>query len=144
MNFLPKVQNLLRISQLHLGEKEKQLTALIEERERAILFNNTWLVNLSEKAQLQLTGMRVTPLVNNPGRILLTDARLYFQPLNDVGARPVDKYELSNVTQVLTRRHALRHVGLEIFFSSGESLYLSFKTYVWLHVHVVVRVCVPQ
>src|SRR3990167_9955280 len=127
VNFLPKIQNLLRISQLHMEESDRQLNRLIEQKEESIQFNQTWLVSLSEKSQLQVTGVQLTPLVKNPGRILITDQRLYFQPLNNVGPRPVERFELSNVERVLTRRHALRHIGLEIYFKTGENLYLSFK-----------------
>jgi len=127
INFLPKIQNLIRISQLHIQECQSQLSMLIEERESGILFNNTWLVNISEKTQIQLTANQLTPLVKTPGRIVVTDQRLYFQALNNVNPRPVDRYELSQIDRILTRRYALRQIGLEIFFKTGENLYLAFK-----------------
>lgn len=126
INFLPKLQNLLRISQLHSLDCEKQLQNLIKQREAAIDFNSTWLVNLSEKTKIQVTGVQLTPLVRNPGRILITDQRLYFQPLNNAGPNPVDKYELSEIERIIARRHVLRNIGLEIFFKNQESIYLSF------------------
>ena len=33
---------------------------------------------------MELSGERVTPLVTNPGRIMLTSSRIYFQPYNNV------------------------------------------------------------
>lgn len=48
------------------------------------MFNTSWLEDLYEEQQLELTGQRVTPLVCNPGRIMLTSSRLYFQPYNNV------------------------------------------------------------
>lgn len=130
INFLPKLQNLLRISQLHTEDCEKQLQHLIKQREATIDFNSTWLVNLSEKQKIQVTGVQLTPLVRNPGRILITDQRLYFQPLNNAGPNPVDRYELAEIERIIARRHVLRNIGLEIFFKNQQSIYLSFIEYV--------------
>ena len=41
------------------------------------------LEELQEKIVLELAGEKVTPMVANPGRILLTSHRLYFQPFNN-------------------------------------------------------------
>jgi len=128
LSFLPKLQNLLRISQLHTEDCEKQLQHLIKQRESLVEFNSTWLVNISEKQKIQETGVQLTPLVQNPGRILITDQRLYFQPLNNAGPNPVDRYELADIERIITRRHVLRHIGLEIFFKNKQSIYLSFRT----------------
>ena len=129
VNFLPKIQNLIRISQLFPEESEIQLRNLIDQREASIEFNPTWLVSLSEKSKIQINGNKITPLVQNPGRIVVTDQRLYFQPLHNSGPKPVERYDLSSIERILTRRHALRHIGLEIFFKNKESIYLSFKSY---------------
>jgi len=76
---------------------------------------------------------------------LLTDQRIYFQQLNNIGPNPVDRYALNQVSMIFKRRHSLRPIGLELFFlrsgtvvtsASGsmnydesESLYLSFSKY---------------
>lgn len=41
------------------------------------------LEELHEKIVLEVAGEKVTPMVANPGRILLTSQRLYFQPFNN-------------------------------------------------------------
>ena len=41
------------------------------------------LEELQEKIILEVAGDKVTPMVANPGRILLTSHRLYFQPFNN-------------------------------------------------------------
>ena len=128
LDFLPKIQDLLRISQSFPEEAEIEMERLIEQREAAIEFNSTWLVNLSERPKFQVTGVQLTPLVRNPGRILITDQRLYFQPLNNAGPNPVDRYDLSQVSRMITRRHVLRHIGLELFFKDHTSVYLSFRS----------------
>jgi len=57
-----------------------------------------------------LTGARVTPLVHNPGRLMITTARLYFQPFNNVDADPVSKFNLRDITRLVRRRHLLRQI----------------------------------
>jgi hypothetical protein len=46
--------------------------------------------DLEEVRLAEMSALRVTPLVANPGRFLLTHQRLYFQPLNNVDANPVE------------------------------------------------------
>lgn len=74
-----------------------------------------------------IVGERVTPLVSNPGRIMLTSSLLYFQPFNNVEVvsiahlspflfqilifqEPVLKVNLNSLTHVMKRRYMLRHV----------------------------------
>lgn len=68
------------------------------------------------------------PLIMNPGKILITNSIVYFQPMNNVTSNPVDKYKLDSITRVAKRRHLLRHVGLEIFMHNDQSIFFSFKT----------------
>ena len=42
------------------------------------------LEDLYEKIEYESQGDKITPLVTNPGRIMLTSHRLYFQPFNNV------------------------------------------------------------
>jgi len=43
-----------------------------------------WLGDLYEEIILESQGKKITPLVMNPGRIVLTEAALYFQPFNNI------------------------------------------------------------
>ena len=43
------------------------------------------LEDLYENVVMETQAERVTPLVINPGRLLLTSMRLYFQPFNNIG-----------------------------------------------------------
>lgn len=56
------------------------------------------------------SGERITPLVSNPGRIMLTSSRLYFQPYNNIEVEPVLKITLSDLQSVHKRRYMLRHM----------------------------------
>lgn len=51
---------------------------------------------------------KVNALTTNPGRLVLTTSRLYFQPFNNVYHDPVYKMRLSQLTNVVTRRYLLR------------------------------------
>ncbi|XP_035231706.1 protein FAN-like isoform X2 [Stegodyphus dumicola] len=76
-------------------------------------------------------GNKITPLVVNPGRILLTTSRLYFQPYNNAEPWLVLKIKLSDVKRIIKRRFLLKHVGLELYCSKTspvQHLFLSFKT----------------
>ena len=53
-------------------------------RQNRVSFDTLWLEDLYEKVILETQGSKITPLVVNPGRILLTSSRLYFQPYNNV------------------------------------------------------------
>jgi factor associated with neutral sphingomyelinase activation len=60
---------------------------------------------------------------------MLTDVRLYLQPLNNIDPEPVQKYAFHTFVSIYKRRHTLRHTGLEILMQNDASLFLSFKTY---------------
>ena len=40
--------------------------------------------DLYERTELEVQADKITPLVTNPGRVMLTSSRLYFQPFNNV------------------------------------------------------------
>lgn len=50
-----------------------------------IMFTSTTrLDDLYEKTDIELQADKITPLVTNPGRVMVTSTRLYFQPFNNV------------------------------------------------------------
>ena len=61
-----------------------QIEQMRRHRWAAISFNRSWLEDIYEETICELPGERITPLVSNPGRVMLTSARLYFQPYNNV------------------------------------------------------------
>ena len=61
----------------------------------------------------------MSPLVSNPGRVVLTSARrLYYQPYNSE-PWPVLKVRLSEIDRVLRRRYLLQNSALEIYFKEA-------------------------
>ncbi len=67
-------ENIAKLPRLQM---ETRIKAIIEDRESSAQFDNTWLADLNERQLLELTGARITPLVVNPGRVLVTNSRLY-------------------------------------------------------------------
>lgn len=54
-------------------------------------------------------------LVREPGRLLLTDQRLYFQPLHPIsGDAAVSSHPLAAVAAAARRRSSLRDLALEV------------------------------
>ena len=61
---------------------------------------------------MDLPAFLLAPLVREPGRLVVTDQHLYFQPLNDiVGNAPVRIHPLAGVAAVSRRRSSLQHNG---------------------------------
>jgi factor associated with neutral sphingomyelinase activation len=125
---LAKILMLFNISKLQPMERELRLKEMVEEREKDMSFDPSWMVDHSERPELESTAVKVQPLANNPGRVMLTNKRLYFQPMNNISANPVERFALSSITSLSKRRHHLRDVGVEIFMENETSLLLAFKT----------------
>ena len=123
---LPRIQKMFSISKLGRSERDEAEAALINEREENIKFDLSWLQDVTEKRLVELRCSQVTPLVHTPGRVLLTDAQLYWMPFNSTSASPVERIRFSDMTRVHRRRHMLRPLGLEILLRDDSSLFLAF------------------
>lgn len=119
---LPQMCQLHRASTLPAAEQASMIAVIVHSRQARVKFNACWLENLHEEIVLETQGNRITPLVTNPGRIMLTSSILYFQPYNNAEPFPVLKVKLSNVRRVVKRRFLLRQIGLEVFCSEQSSL----------------------
>lgn len=76
-----------------------------------------------EQTQLEFIVNKIEPLVKNPGKILLTNLCLYYQPFNnllDENNRNI-KIRLSNIKYVIKRRYQLKRIGCEIIFNHQNS-----------------------
>ncbi len=65
-----------------------------QAHEAAERFNPGWLEDEGETAVLEALGARVTPLCRQPGRLVLTPSRLYFQPFNVASSQPTQVFPL--------------------------------------------------
>eukprot|EP00850_Spirogloea_muscicola_P000597 SM000002S05677 [mRNA] locus=s2:1500317:1510139:+ [translate_table: standard] len=125
---LPRVQTLLDLAKAPEKERSEQLRVLIQEHEDQVRFNPGWLEDTSETLVMEVVGNRITPLVCQPGRIVLTEQRVYFQPFNVVSSAPVVRYKLDEVSSVMRRTYNLEEIGLELFFQEWSSVYFTVKT----------------
>ena len=61
------------------------------------------------------------------GRLVISPVRVYFLPFNVVSSAPLLTYSIKDVVTIQKRTHQLRDIGIELFFSGGESVYFAFK-----------------
>ncbi|XP_073387205.1 uncharacterized protein [Physcomitrium patens] len=118
--FLHQAQSLLSINALPFDERDMILQNAAARREAQAHFDQSRLVYFSEYVLLDLPAAQVTPLVREPGRLVLTQSRIYFQPLHNLNNdNPVRSQPYSEIIAVARRRHSLRPIGMEIFFKAN-------------------------
>lgn len=115
---------------------EATLAAMRSRREDRARFDANAFVEDSEKTRVAFDApaARMTPLVREPGRLVITDERVYFQPLatiNPVEERKGNEKEVCkkrksllcdarDVVAVARRTHATRPLGVEFFFAPNR------------------------
>lgn len=87
-------------------------------------FDTSLLVNFHEKLLIDrpLAAQKIKPLTINPGSLMLTDSRVYFQPsqLNNIGDS-VLHFEVRSIARVFRRRYLLQQTGLEFILTDNSS-----------------------
>ncbi|XP_015181599.1 PREDICTED: protein FAN-like isoform X1 [Polistes dominula] len=131
-NCLPQILQLHRAATLPTAEQNAMIMTIVHSRQSRVSFDTSWLEDLYETVVLEIQANKVLPLVINPGKVLLTTSRLYFQPYNNMDQHPVLKIQLKDISSIIQRRFLLRQVGLEIKWqkqadSKIEYLYLSLN-----------------
>lgn len=61
-----------------------QIATIVYSRQNRVKFNPLWLDDIYETVLIDRTVDEINPLVSNPGRLLLSTKRIYFQPYNNV------------------------------------------------------------
>ncbi len=88
------------------------LQAGARRRASEAVFDNSRLVEFTEQIQYDAPAVQQTPLVQEGGRLVVTDKRLYFQPLHNVaGGNPVRSHPLAAVAAIAHRNSSLRPIG---------------------------------
>ncbi|XP_067203387.1 protein FAN isoform X2 [Linepithema humile] len=131
-NCLPQILQLHRAASLVTAEQNAMIMAIVHSRQSRVSFDTSWLEDLYEQVVLETQANKVLPLVINPGRVLLTTSRIYFQPYNNMDQHPVLKIQLKDIRNIIKRRFLLRQVGLEIKWTRQmdnkvEHFFLSFQ-----------------
>ncbi|NXA53543.1 FAN protein, partial [Nothocercus julius] len=114
-----------------LGDQAAMITAILQSRLARTSFDKNRFQSISETLHMECKAEMVTPLVTNPGHVCVTDANLYFQPLNGY-PKPVVQITLQNVRRIYKRRHGLMPLGLEVFCTENDlcsDIYLKFYSY---------------
>ncbi|KAG5324079.1 FAN protein, partial [Pseudoatta argentina] len=129
---LSQILQLHRAASLVTIEQNAMIMAIVHSRQSRVSFDTSWLEDLYEQVILETQANKILPLVINPGRVLLTNSRIYFQPYNNMDQHPVLKIQLKDIRNIIKRRFLLRQVGLEIKWirqtdSKIKHLFLSFQ-----------------
>ncbi|XP_038245725.1 protein FAN isoform X2 [Dermochelys coriacea] len=126
------IQTLLQLNRAShldkLGDQAAMITAILQSRLARTSFDKNRFQNVSETLHMECEAEMVTPLVTNPGHVCITDANLYFQPLNGY-PKPVVHIKMHNVRRIYKRRHGLMPLGLEVFCTENDlcsDIYLKF------------------
>lgn len=53
-------------------------------KQSRISFDTKWLEDIYEKVIFETQANKIAPLIVNPGRIVLTSSRIYFQPYSNI------------------------------------------------------------
>eukprot|EP00879_Flechtneria_rotunda_P012868 GHRR01013438.1.p1 GENE.GHRR01013438.1~~GHRR01013438.1.p1 ORF type:complete len:516 (+),score=142.44 GHRR01013438.1:507-2054(+) len=115
-SFMPLAQEQLVISRLPTLERLVLQDAARRSREDAAQFDSSRLVEFSEVLMWEGPAVQLSPLIREPGRLAVTDQRVYFQPLHNIsGDTPVRSHPLAAVAALVRRRSSLQPVGLELF-----------------------------
>ena len=86
--------------------------------------------------QYDAPATQLTPLVREAGRLVVTDQRVYFQPLHNVtGGSPVLSHPLAAVAAVAHRSSSLRPIGEASLMTACFPMSCSFMTAVLLYKH---------
>ncbi|PRW57088.1 beach domain-containing [Chlorella sorokiniana] len=117
---MPLAQQMMVASRLPPGEADDFLRATMAATEAGRQFDLGNLRSPGERILLEMgcTLLSQGALVREPGRLLLTDQRLYFQPLHPIsGDAAVSSHPLTAVAAAARRRSSLRDLALEVFFA---------------------------
>ncbi|XP_041776593.1 protein FAN-like isoform X1 [Anopheles merus] len=111
---LQQICQLYRASTLPSYEQNSMIATIVYSRHSRVKFNPLWLNNLYERTVADFQVEEINPLVVNPGRLLVTNAFIYFQYYNNISTKPVLKVAIRHITGLSKHRYLLRQIGLRI------------------------------
>ena len=99
------------------------IAMIAHHRQSLYPFKSMFFDDLYERECGNFVVDMVEPLVNVPGRIVVSETKLYFHPFNNAfSIADILKWKLEAVTQVNKRTYILQDVGLEIFVKDNNSM----------------------
>jgi len=130
LDFLCQLHGLYRLGN---AARAAARSDIIAKREAGIPFESSNIVDIRERVLLPggeaVLAQQVQPLLVNPGRMQITDARIYFQPFNHVTSDATLKIDIADIKRIYRRRFGMRDTAIEVFiplksplgFSSSSS-----------------------
>eukprot|EP00116_Pleurobrachia_bachei_P000820 sb/3461082/ len=119
-NVVSFLQQLNRASTLHFQEHTTMIAMIAHHRQSLYPFKSMFFDDLYEQECGNFECDMVEPLVNVPGRIVVSKSRLYFQPFhNAFSVADILKWKLDCVRQVIRRTYSLRPLAIEVFLSDN-------------------------
>lgn len=110
---------------------EMTLLNKLKQKHKEFQFNTSRLISFTETILRESIATQLTPLIREPGKIVLTNQRLYFQPMHNIsGSVVVRSHPLSRIAAIAKRRSSLQHTGLEVFvFETRDSTWESTSAF---------------
>ena len=117
---LSVVGQLYRSTTLPFPDQVMMIESIVQGRLKMLKFDVKQLKDLHEKILFEQDTYMIRPLVQNPGRCLLTDQCCYFQSLNNIHEQQIIKYDLATLDKITKRRYKSRYIGCELQFKVTE------------------------
>lgn len=100
-DLLRKVTELHKAAQGSRFDRDESIDRITQEHHGNLKFNNVWLEDFNERIVYDRVCHRVTPLVRNRGRVVITTDIIYFQPFNNIESEPVSKFRCGHSNRSL-------------------------------------------
>jgi factor associated with neutral sphingomyelinase activation len=114
------VGQLYRSTTLPFPDQVMMIESIVQGRLKMLKFDLKQLKDLYEKRLFEHDAYVIKPLIQNPGKCLLTDQCCYFQSLNNINEQLIIKYDLSKLFKITKRRYKFRYIGCELQFKLTE------------------------
>ncbi|UJR30880.1 hypothetical protein I4U23_018392 [Adineta vaga] len=130
---LSVVGQLYRSTTLLYPDQVMMVESIVQGRLKMLKFDLKQLKDLNERILFEEDAYVIKPLIQNPGKCLLTDQCCYFQALNNINEQRIVKYDLHTLCKIRKRRYKFRYIGCELQFNltdlrtnQSKILYLVF------------------
>jgi factor associated with neutral sphingomyelinase activation len=117
---LSVVGQLYRSTTLPFPEQIMMIESIVQGRLKMLKFDLAQLKDLHESILFEEDAYVIKPLIQNPGKCLLTNKCCYFQALNNISEQQIVRYELNTLFKIAKRRYKFHYIGCELQFKFTE------------------------
>ncbi|XP_063900802.1 protein FAN-like isoform X4 [Zophobas morio] len=126
--FLPLLETLYKCCSLPLSEQKLVYDSILAKKEGKVCFDYKWFEDADEIEINKFIVRKVDAFVISHGRVVLTAKTIYFQPLSNMHSEVVAKYKTRSISRAVLRRYLLQDLGVELYFSTGNSVFYAFRS----------------